>query len=129
MRMPDDVGMGNGTGTARMNSTTTSPVIRVFGGVGVDDVAGPVSIGGPKQRRRLALMALRCGSVVSVDWLAEYLWDDDERPEATAPAIRTYLSLLRQMLPEAAREWIETEPSGYRLAAPADAVEHLRFAA
>lgn len=121
--------MRNGMGTAPMKSGTVSgPMIRVFGGVGVDDATGPVSIGGPKQRRLLALLAMRSGSVVSVDWLAEYLWDDDERPEATAPAIRTYLSRLRQALPEAAREWIETEPSGYRLAAPADAVEHLHFA-
>ena len=103
------------------------PSIRVFGGVGVDDVEGPVSIGGPRQRRLLALLALRAGTVVDIDWLAEYLWDDDDRPEATAPALRTYVSRLRSAFPTLAREWIVTEPEGYRLAAPPDAVEHLRF--
>ncbi|MFW2335710.1 protein kinase domain-containing protein, partial [Ilumatobacter sp.] len=105
------------------------PIIRVFGGVSVDDVDGPVSIGGPRQRRLLALLAIRAGSVVSIDWLAEYLWNDDERPAATARALRTYLSRLRQALPAAAQEWIETEPAGYRLTAPDDALEHRRFAA
>ncbi len=88
------------------------PIIRVFGGISVDDVDGPVSIGGPRQRRLLALLAIRAGSVVSIDWLAEYLWNDDERPAATAPALRTYLSRLRQALPGAAQEWIDTEPVG-----------------
>ncbi len=107
----------------------TGPLIRVFGGVGVEGDDGPISIGGPKQRRLLALLAIRDGSVVSIDWLAEYLWGDDERPEATAPAIRTYLSRLRQAFPEVAQDWIETVPSGYRLDAPVEALEHRRFAA
>jgi len=46
-------------------------LIRLFGGMGVDDVDGPVSIGGPRQRRLLALLAIRSRSVVSIDWLAE----------------------------------------------------------
>lgn len=104
-------------------------VIRVFGSVGVDGDEGPISIGGPKQRLLLALLAARSGSIVTIDWLAEYLWLDDERPEATAPAIRTYLSRLRQALPAATQDWIKTVPSGYRLDAPAEAVEHLRFRA
>ncbi len=124
--MAGAVGSETGTGSAE-SSVPPGPMIRVFGGIGVDDEAGPISIGGPKQRRLLALLTLRSGSVVSIDWLAEYLWHDDERPEATAPAIRTYLSRLRQALPVSAREWIETEPSGYRLSAPAESVEHLRF--
>ena len=41
----------------------------------------------------------------------------------------TYVSRLRQALPEPAREWIETESSGYRFAAPSAQIEHLRFAA
>ena len=107
----------------------TGPIIRVFGGVGVDGDDGPISIGGPKQRLLLALLAVRAGTVVGIDWLAEYLWDDHDRPEATAPAIRTYLSRLRQALPETAQVWIETVPSGYRLDAPVEAVEHHRFRA
>jgi DNA-binding SARP family transcriptional activator len=102
----------------------TSPSIRVFGGVSVDGSDGPVDIGGPRQRRLLALLAIRSGSLVDVDWLAEYLWDEDERPEAPTPSLRTSVHRLRSALPTAARAWIETEPQGYRLAAPEDAVEH-----
>lgn len=102
------------------------PTIQVFGGMGVIDDGEPTSIGGPRQRKLLALLALRAGAVVDIDWLAEHLWTDDDRPEATAPALRTYVSRLRGSFPEAAQDWIETVPSGYRLAAPADAVEHLR---
>lgn len=68
------------------------------------------SASAPRQRRLLALLVVQAGSVVSVDWLAEYLWDDADRPEATAPALRTYVSRLRQALPEVAQGWIETEP-------------------
>jgi serine/threonine protein kinase/DNA-binding SARP family transcriptional activator/WD40 repeat protein len=112
------------TGTAMRQA----PFIRVFGGMGVEGSDGPVNIGGPKQRRLLALLVIRSGSVVSLDWLSEYLWDDDERPEPTIPALRTYLSRLRRSLPAAAQEWVETESAGYRFAAPDEVMEHRRFA-
>lgn len=101
--------------------------VRVFGeaGVVVDDAT--VGIGGVRQRRLLALLAIRAGQVVSVDWLAEHLWTDGDRPANTVPAIRTYVSRLRSSLPEDVRDWVATAPAGYRLEAPAEAVEHLRF--
>ena len=73
------------------------PYVRVFGGAGVDSEGEPVNIGGMRQRRLLALLAIRSGSVLSVDWLAEQLWTDHDRPEATVPAIRT--SPLRRRSP------------------------------
>ena len=105
------------------------PRIRVFGGIGVESSDGPVSIGGPKQRRLLALLVVRAGTVVSLDWLSEHLWDDDERPEPTTPALRTYVSRLRRSLPPAAQGWIRTEGGGYRFTADDDAIDHRRFAA
>ena len=110
------------------DTAESAPFVRVFGGMGVDDGDGPVSIGGPKQRRLLALLVVRSGSVVSLDWLAEHLWDDDERPQPPTVALRTYVSRLRRSLPASAQNWIETEPSGYRFSAPPEAVEHQRFA-
>ncbi|MEX1334937.1 MAG: protein kinase, partial [Candidatus Limnocylindrales bacterium] len=108
-------------------SVPTFPFIRVFGTVGMEGADGPLSIGGPRQRRLLALLALRADTVVDIDWLAEYLWDDEDRPEATAPSLRTAVSRLRSSFPTSAREWIVTESEGYRLAAPPEAVEHRRF--
>lgn len=105
----------------------SGPVITVFGAVGVEVDGEPVSIGGPRQRRLLALLAIRAGRVVDIDWLAEHLWTDDDRPDETQRALRTYVSRLRQALPATAQEWVETAPGGYRLAPPAGAVETSRF--
>ena len=96
--------------------------------MGVDDDGLPVSIGGLRQRRLLALLTIRAGSMVDIDWLAENLWDDEDRPADTARSIRTYVSRLRTSLPAAARGWIETGPGGYSFSAPPESVEHQRFA-
>jgi DNA-binding SARP family transcriptional activator len=53
-----------------------TPLIRVFGGMGLEGPDGPVNIGGTRQRRLLALLAIRANTVVDIDWLAEYLWTD-----------------------------------------------------
>ncbi len=112
-----------------MNSAIpTGAVIRVFGVTGLDDDGEPISIGGLRQRRLLALFAIRCGATVSIDWLAEHLWDDDDRPDDTARALRTSISRLRSSFPEEASGWLETVTGGYSLTAPPEAVEHKRFA-
>lgn len=105
----------------------SGPTIRVFGGMGLIDDGEPVRIGGPRQRKLLALLAIRTGAVVDIDWLAEHMWADEDRPTPHAPALRTYVSRLRASFPEAAQSWIETVPSGYLFAAPEGAVEHLRI--
>ncbi len=92
--------------------------VRVFGEMGVDVLGSPISVGGPRQRRLLALLAIRAGSVASTDWLEESLWSDDERPDQTTTALRTSVSRLRTALPEVAQGWIETTQGGYTFAAP-----------
>ncbi len=101
--------------------------VRVFGGAGVWHAGEPVSVGGPRQQRLLALLAVQAATVVDIDWLAENLWADDDRPADAEGALRTYVSRLRRALPDDAEFAVETVPGGYRLAAPAGAVEHLRF--
>jgi DNA-binding winged helix-turn-helix (wHTH) protein len=96
--------------------------------MGIDDDGVPVSIGGLRQRRLLGLLTIRAGSIVDIDWLAEHLWDDEDRPVDTACCIPTYVSRLRSSLPTAARSWLETGPGGYRLSAPPESMEHQRFA-
>jgi DNA-binding SARP family transcriptional activator len=86
---------------------STGPIIRVFGGAGVEVDGETVDIGGPRQRRLLALLTTRAGEVVSNDWLSEYVWDDRDRPEATVPALRTYVSRLRSSFPETIRNSLE----------------------
>ncbi|MGI9605585.1 MAG: AfsR/SARP family transcriptional regulator, partial [Acidimicrobiales bacterium] len=100
------------------------PTIRVFGGMAVEVGGEPVSIGGARQRRLLALLVIRSGAVASLDWLAEHLWEDNERPDDMVSPLRTYVSRLRRSLPEHARAWLETEAAGYRLVAPEGAVDY-----
>jgi len=38
-------------------------MIRVFGNVGLDGPTGPIDVGGPRQRRMLALLLTQAGSV------------------------------------------------------------------
>lgn len=118
--------MTNVEGRSGQTGGQSVPTIRVFGGMGLIDDDEPISIGGPRQRKLLALLAIRTGAVVDIDWLAEHLWTDEDRPDPPAPALRTYVSRLRNAFPESAQSWIETAPSGYILAAPEEAVEHLR---
>jgi DNA-binding SARP family transcriptional activator len=101
--------------------------VRVFGGAAVLDAGEPVSIGGPRQRRLLALFVTRPDTVVSIDWLAEYVWDDHDRPEQAESALRTIVSRLRRSFPPPADQWIQTEASGYRFTAPAEAVDVRKF--
>lgn len=108
-------------------ATSCSPAIRTFGGMGVEVDGAPVSIGGPRQRRLLALLAIRAGSVVSIDWIADYLWSDNDRPDVPATALRTYVSRLRTAFPDVMQDWIETDQGDYRLNAPVGAVEHRQF--
>lgn len=107
--------------------TVTLPIVRVFGGVTLYDENGPISVGGHRQQRLLALLALRGDSVAGLDWLAEHLWEDHQRPNDTVPTLRTYVSRLRSAFPEGSREWIETTSLGYRYAGPAESLEHQRF--
>ncbi|MEM9746677.1 MAG: protein kinase, partial [Actinomycetota bacterium] len=101
--------------------------VRVIGGVSVEANGESVSIGGIRQRRLLALLVARAGTVVSVDWLAEHLWDDGDRPASPIASLRTYVSRLRGALPDEARDWITTEAQGYRFDAPPAQVDATRF--
>src|SRR5215467_13857026 len=56
-----------------------------------------VPLGGPRQRAVLALLLLEANRVVSMDRLAEDLWDG-EPPEGWATTLQTYVFHLRQAL-------------------------------
>ncbi|MBK5331669.1 MAG: protein kinase [Ilumatobacteraceae bacterium] len=76
----------------------------------LDDVV--VSVGGPQQRRLLALMLSRPGQSISVDRLVECLWPDGLAPDGAPRAVMTYVSRLRGALLESS---ITTVPGGYQL--------------
>jgi DNA-binding SARP family transcriptional activator/ABC-type glycerol-3-phosphate transport system substrate-binding protein len=96
---------------------------RLLGPLEVATEEGPATIGGPKQRTVLALLALNANRVVTVDRLIESLWSS-EPPETARNTLQTYVRHLRKAL---GADRIEHRSSGYALAAVPDEVDVLRF--
>jgi DNA-binding SARP family transcriptional activator len=68
------------------------------------------------------MLALHPGEVVSQDRLAEALWGE-QAPRSAANALQNYVLRLRRALRTAEGVQILTDPTGYRLQAPADVVD------
>ena len=86
--------------------------IRVLGPVEAERDGVPVNVGGPQQRRLLALLVLQRGHAVSTERLVDALWPEGDAPDGAARSMRTYLSRLRTALPDCS---ITTRPAGYIL--------------
>jgi len=113
------------------STTGDAPIeFRVLGPIEVRADGLVVDIGGFRQRRLLALLLRRAGSVVETDVLAEYVWDDDDRPDNAVEAARTYISRLRRSFSNAgldAGSILVTQAPGYRLAIDEADVDSYRF--
>jgi DNA-binding SARP family transcriptional activator len=111
--------------------TIRSVQFRVLGPLEVTDDRGPVALGGPKQRRLLAVLISRLGESVSADVLAEAVWEG-RAPRSAAKTLQGYIVHLRQALAASAGDSdhvasIVTTSAGYRLETTADAVDSVRF--
>ena len=96
----------------------------VLGGIELERQGQVVSIGGPKPRLALALLAARRGSVVSTDQLCNELWGIN-LPEDPLGVLQSHLSRLRRVLrPEAE---IVARPPGYVLQLPDEMIDAGRF--
>jgi DNA-binding SARP family transcriptional activator/tRNA A-37 threonylcarbamoyl transferase component Bud32/outer membrane protein assembly factor BamB len=84
--------------------------IRVLGPVEVECDGAPINLGGPQQRRLLAVLVLQRGRAVSTDRLVDAMWPDGDPPDAAGRSMRTYLSRLRNALPGTS---IVTQSGGY----------------
>ncbi|WP_078876463.1 BTAD domain-containing putative transcriptional regulator [Streptomyces sp. 150FB] len=71
-----------------------------------------VTITAGRQRTLLAALLASANKVVSIDRLAEFVWDGQPPPTAS-PTIRTYVMRLRQTLGKTAGERIQTCAPGY----------------
>jgi DNA-binding SARP family transcriptional activator/WD40 repeat protein len=91
-------------------------MIRVLGPLRVSHENQVWTPGGPKERRILAMLAVRLGEVVSADTLAETLWDGSP-PKRPIKSVQIYVARLRAALDpqRAGYRVIETAPRGYRL--------------
>jgi DNA-binding SARP family transcriptional activator len=100
-----------------------------FGILGPLEVVGPdglVVVRGAKRRGLLAYLLVHAGEAVSLDRLAEDLWDERSSSGARG-TVQTYLSQLRKLLADSSDVTIETRPSGYVLVVPADRLDAGRF--
>ncbi len=73
-----------------------------------------MKLGGPKERRVLAVLAVHLDQPVSEARLADVLWADDPPPTATK-TLQTYIARLRKALGASRDLWIESVESGYVL--------------
>jgi DNA-binding SARP family transcriptional activator/streptogramin lyase len=96
---------------------------RALGPIEVVSGGKPLELGKGGEQALLGVLILAGGSSVATDELVDALWG--ERPPASArEMVRNYVGRLRTRLGQDA---IETTPSGYRLAAPEDAIDIRRF--
>ncbi|HEU4426302.1 MAG TPA: BTAD domain-containing putative transcriptional regulator [Pilimelia sp.] len=101
---------------------------RVLGTIEVLDGRDWTSVRPGKPRALLAILLLHRDCVLGRDWLIDSLWDG--QPPASATRILPhYVWQLRSLLPGEGddRYRLESAPNGYRLAVPADAVDHEVF--
>ncbi|MDX6486140.1 MAG: hypothetical protein QOF43_1293 [Gaiellaceae bacterium] len=84
---------------------------RLLGPLEVCAGAGPLPLGGQKQRALLALLLLNANRVVARDRLVDELWGESP-PETAVASVQTYVSRLRKLLPNGE---LVTRPPGYQL--------------
>ncbi|WP_079197338.1 BTAD domain-containing putative transcriptional regulator [Streptomyces sp. CB03911] len=105
--------------------------IKVLGSLAAEAGGDRVGLGGPRQRGVLAQLLAARGEVVPVDRIIEDLWQG--RPPAKAAAsVQAYVSNLRRLLeprrgPREPARLLVSEPPGYALRLPSDAVDAWRF--
>lgn len=92
-----------------------------------------VDLGGRRQRALLAMLLAARGEVVPVDRLVDALWRGDPAPGAVA-ALQVHVSRLRRCLepdrpPRARASILRTDPAGYSIRLPEEAVDAWRFEA
>ena len=83
-----------------------------------------IGIGGARLRVLLTRLALAVGGVVSPTALSEALWPEGG-PAHPDTALHSLATRLRRTLPEPRA--LRSEPEGYRLALPPEAVDAVRF--
>ncbi|KAB2345243.1 AfsR/SARP family transcriptional regulator [Actinomadura rudentiformis] len=102
---------------------------RVLGPVVAERDGVPLDVGGPQPRAVLGLLLLEAGRVVSVDRLAEALWEG-EPPNSWRVQLQGMVSRLRRKLGaggERTSAPIDTVPPGYRLRMSDDQLDLLVF--
>ncbi|MFD5327639.1 BTAD domain-containing putative transcriptional regulator [Streptomyces sp. NPDC127092] len=96
----------------------------VLGAAGAHTSEGTVTVGGPRVRALLTVLALRAGRAVPVGVLVDEVWGGEPPADAVA-ALQALVGRLRRAL---GHERVLSTEGGYRLAAAPDDVDAHRFA-
>src|SRR4051812_1485905 len=107
--------------------------IAVLGTTAATDSAGPVNLGGPKQRALLAALALHRGRTVAADTLADLIWNGSP-PPGVSGTMQGYVAGLRRALEpdrttRGSGSLLVTEQPGYALRLPDEDLDTLAFEA
>jgi DNA-binding SARP family transcriptional activator len=97
---------------------------RILGPLEVVADAGPIRLGGPKQRGTLAILLLNANRVVSVDRLADDLYAG-AAPVTAVTQVQRQISDLRKLLGTA--QTVETRAPGYVLRLTSEQLDLQRF--
>jgi DNA-binding SARP family transcriptional activator/serine/threonine protein kinase len=90
--------------------------VRILGVVGIDAEGVAIRLGGPRQRRLLAALAVNEGEVLSIDRLCGIVFAGEEPPRQANRVIATYVSRLRKSLGDAGLgDSLERREPGYVL--------------
>jgi DNA-binding SARP family transcriptional activator len=98
-----------------------------LGGLTVTEQREEVAIGGPRQRRLLAMLLIHRNAVVSLDRLADAVFAGEPTPAANT-TLRSYIARIRKVadgVDPAPR--VVTQAPGYMLRLPTEAFDVARF--
>ena len=102
---------------------------RALGGVRVSDGGRDLNVGGPQQRRLLAMLLVHRNAVVSVDRLIDTVFAGEPSP-AAATTLRSYIARMRRVVDaNGSPPMVVTEAPGYVLKVADDAFDVARFEA
>jgi DNA-binding SARP family transcriptional activator len=99
-----------------------------LGSVTITDGDRELAVGGPRQRRLLAMLLVHRNSVVSTDRLADVVFAG-EPTEAASTTLRSYVARVRRVIDGSEGIGVVTQAPGYRLQLPDDAFDVARFEA
>ena len=93
-----------------------------LGGLTITDDGDEVSIGGPRQRRLVAMLLIHRNAVVSVDRLADAVFAGEPTPAAST-TLRSYVARIRRVVDgNGSAATVVTQAPGYMLRLPEECV-------
>ena len=100
---------------------------QALGGVGVSADGAEINVGGPRQRRLLAMLLVHRNQVVSVDRLTDAVFAGEPSPGA-ATTMRSYIARVRRVVEGNGSEvGVVTRAPGYLLSVPDELFDVARF--